>query len=303
MNKNSPKISIGLPVFNGEKYLADALDSLLAQSFSDFELIICDNASSDATAGICEKYAKTDSRIRYFRNKKNVGAAPNFNHTFHVAAGEYFKWAAHDDLCAPEFLARCIETLDADPSAGLAYPRAFIIDELGQKIEPYNLKLPTDSDSAAVRFEALLRGHKCFEVFGLIRSNMLAKTPLIGAYPHGDGVLLARLALLGKFVEVPEYFFFPRRHQEQSMIMVRDYRKYATWFNPKLRNRILFPYWRIHFEFLRSIWCAQLPKHERIRCCRHLIRCVRKKRRLFREDLDFQLQRLRQTLTNGVSEA
>ena len=95
-----PRVSIGLPVYNGENYMAAAIDSLLAQTFTDFELIISDNASTDATEQICRDYAHRDGRIRYYREEVNRGAAWNFTHTFELARGEYFKWHAHDDLCA-----------------------------------------------------------------------------------------------------------------------------------------------------------------------------------------------------------
>ena len=112
MLNNKPRVSIGMPVFNGENYLAEALDSLLTQTFSDFELIISDNASTDKTEEICRAYAVRDQRIRYFRNQENLGASRNYNRVFELSSGEYFKWAAHDDLCAPEFLGRCVDVLD-----------------------------------------------------------------------------------------------------------------------------------------------------------------------------------------------
>ena len=98
------KISIGLPVFNGETYLQTALESLCAQTFEDFELLIVDNASTDRTGEICRKAANHDRRIKYFRNTENIGAAKNFNKAFEISNSEYFKWAAHDDICAPQFL-------------------------------------------------------------------------------------------------------------------------------------------------------------------------------------------------------
>ena len=99
-----PRVSIGLPVYNGENFLEFALDSILGQTFQDFELIISDNASTDATESICRRYAAKDSRIRYYRNPNNQGAAQNYNRVFALARGEYFKWAAHDDVCKPNYL-------------------------------------------------------------------------------------------------------------------------------------------------------------------------------------------------------
>src|SRR5436190_12174806 len=94
-----PIVSIGLPVFNGERYLRQALDSLLGQDFQDFELIISDNASTDRTAEICRAYVAKDRRIRYYRNESNIGSAPNYRRVFELARGEFFKWCSHDDVC------------------------------------------------------------------------------------------------------------------------------------------------------------------------------------------------------------
>ena len=100
-----PRLSIGLPVYNGENYLAESLDALLGQTYEDFELIISDNASTDGTADICRRYAKQDSRIRYIRQPRNIGCAPNHN-TGRYARGELFKWASDDDLYARDLIER-----------------------------------------------------------------------------------------------------------------------------------------------------------------------------------------------------
>src|SRR5215207_1517689 len=112
MNTDLPRVSVGLPVYNGENYLAEAIDSVLAQTYQNFELIISDNASTDSTEEICRDYAARDRRIRYFREPQNRGAAWNFNHTFELARGEYFKWVAHDDVIGPQYLARTVDQLD-----------------------------------------------------------------------------------------------------------------------------------------------------------------------------------------------
>ncbi len=115
------RLSIGLPVYNGERFLSAAIDSLLRQTFEDFELIISDNASTDATGAICRGYADQDRRIRYLPTKENIGSAPNFNRVIELASAPYFSWAAHDDVRAPQYLERCVEVLDRDPSVILAY--------------------------------------------------------------------------------------------------------------------------------------------------------------------------------------
>jgi glycosyltransferase involved in cell wall biosynthesis len=118
MSDTNPKVTIGVPVYNGEKYLAAALDTLLAQSFEDFELIISDNASTDCTEEIARAYAARDGRVRYERSGANRGCAWNHNRVFALARGRYFRWAAHDDLCAPTLLARTVELLRRTNGSG-----------------------------------------------------------------------------------------------------------------------------------------------------------------------------------------
>lgn len=130
-----PTVSIGLPVFNGENYLEEAIQSILHQTFTYFELIICDNNSSEDIGAICNKYEQQDSRIRYYRNDENVGASRNFNQTFELARGPYFKWAAHDDRLAADFVERCVSVLDRDPDMVLCFSRTQVIDAEGRETE------------------------------------------------------------------------------------------------------------------------------------------------------------------------
>ena len=290
----APRVSIGMPVFNGERYLEEAVRSILAQTFRDFELLICDNASTDGTEAIARRLAAGDDRIRYIRNEENIGAAPNFNRVVEFAKGEYFKWAAHDDLCEPACLERLVEVLDSDPDTVIAFSNTTIIDADSEPIEPYDFDLGADVPSADDRLRAVLVRHKCFEIFGLIRLAVLRQTPLIGAYSHGDGVLLAELALHGKFTEVPEALFLARRHPEQSMAMIGDYRRYAVWFNPALRNKMLFPHWRIFFEYLRSVlrFRVRLSVAQRWRCALVVARAAVARRNSLWRDVGYQLRRV-----------
>lgn len=125
---NNSRVSIGMPVYNGEPFLRETLDAILAQTFRDFELIISDNASTDATEQICREYAAQDKRISYSRNQQNIGASANFNRVFKLSSGEYFKWSAADDLHASDFLAKCVEILDRDRSVVLCHSQVQIIN-------------------------------------------------------------------------------------------------------------------------------------------------------------------------------
>jgi glycosyltransferase involved in cell wall biosynthesis len=285
-----PLLSIGLPVYNGERFLPQAIQSVLDQSFTDYELLILDNASTDRTPEIAKEHAARDRRIRYHRNARNVGAARNFNLAFELTSGRYFKWAAHDDVLDPSFLERCIAALELDPGAVLACTKATIVDEHGKPLFDYDPALAMSASDGAVRLEALLAEHKCFQIFGVIRRNALERTRLIGLHAHGDGVLLAHLALLGRFVEVPEFLFRAREHPSQSMTLIGDYWNYAEWFNPDLVGRRTFPHWRMFGEYLRVIMSAPLGLRERTASLAALGRVLRERWPLLRGDILFYLR-------------
>jgi glycosyltransferase involved in cell wall biosynthesis len=156
MNNSHPRVSMGMPVYNGEKYIEEAIESILAQTYIDFELIISDNASTDRTQEICQGYADHDERIRYYRNPTNLGAAPNYNRTFQLSSGEYFKWAEDDDLIATDFLVKCVEVLDQDPNIVLCFPIARVIDENGTILGDYEYKSDTSSPEPHIRFRNLV---------------------------------------------------------------------------------------------------------------------------------------------------
>lgn len=287
--QQTPKVSIGLPVYNGENYLREALDSLLSQSHKDFELIIGDNASTDNTRNICETYAKKDQRIRYFRHEVNIGAAANYNRIFELAIGNYFKWAAHDDVCSPDFLKDCVEKLDSDPSVVLCYPKEIAIDKNGAIIENYMDKYHKlknlNSTSTYRRFHDLsCFNHGCYMVFGLIRSSALNLTPKIANYVGSDRVLLAELSLLGGFWESPEPIYF-RRHSEQYCALENDSTR-TSWFNPDSKQKFAFTDSKNFVEYIRAIHRVNLSRPKKILCYLVLIDWLKKKRhRLFKEIL------------------
>ncbi len=264
MNSNLPIVSIGLPVFNGEDYLEAALESLLTQTFTDFELIISDNASTDRTAAICEAYAAKDARIRYHRNDYNIGAAENFNRVFHLSRGKYFKWAAHDDLCAPTFLERCIEILEQDSSVVLCAPKTGRIDWAGnaqptKQDEARHL----DSWQAPDRFRAIvLHTFWSYELFGLIRSAALRKVRLQRSNYGTDRVILAELSLHGRFMLIPETLFFRRFHLKQSTC-IQSAKERQQWHSGDRKRS----FWECGtVGFLQAIVQAPLTDAERIRC-------------------------------------
>lgn len=215
----SARVSLGLPVYNGENFIAEAIQSLLDQDFADFELIITDNASTDRTAEICRAFAASDCRIRYFPNGRNLGAGPNFNRAFELSCGTYFKWCAHDDLISRNFLKEAVRVLDEKASAVIAYPTLQGIDRHGA-LTPYREGGLPDMGgwSPASRFRTFATELGCdAAVFGLCRRGALALTSLHESYYGSDRALLAEMALLGEFIHVPNAILYNRDHPTRSV--------------------------------------------------------------------------------------
>ena len=267
MNTSTLRVTIGLPVYNGQNYLAETMESLLAQTCTDFELVISDNASTDRTEAICREYAVRDERIRYYRQEENVGASANYNRVFELARGVYFKWAAHDDLLAPTYLERCVAVLDADPDVVLAYTQAKAIDDQGQVVKVYPGKHHFSAAAPRERFyEFVLDPHPVVAVFGLMRRDVLGRTRLIGKYAGSDRPLLSELSLLGKFYEVPEHLFFYRFHEEQSWGGNKSPQAQQAWYDPRRADKITFPQWRLLREHVRSIERSPVGLADRASC-------------------------------------
>lgn len=243
------KVVIGLPVFNGEKFIASALECLLGQTYGDFELIISDNASSDRTEQICQEYAERDSRISYVRQPENLGAVPNFNRVFEISDSEYFKWAAVDDQCDPTYLEKAVQILDNHPDVVWCHSRSSHIDVTGQLLdEADSLDVSyadRESQSPSARFKAVLLGKKgCLDTYGLIRSDAIRKTPLYLPCYGPEKVFIAELALLGPYKEIPETLFFARVHAEGSGNMQTEAEQQAFTDPRRIRR---FPLTRLKF--------------------------------------------------------
>lgn len=267
----APRLSVGLPVYNGERYLAAALGSLLDQDYTDFELIVCDNASDDRTEEICRAFAAADPRIRYVRQDRNLGAAANYNHCVALARGEYFKWAAHDDVCAPTFLSACVRTLDEDAAVVLCHSASLRIDAAGRSVGSYPDEVDAMDKAPHRRFRRVIREpHYCIPVFGVMRLAVLKATPRHGDYVGADRNLLAELSLHGKVRLLPEPLFQRRDHAESSVSKYSDERQRLAWFDPRHEGRRSYPTWRRLREYAAAIGRAPLSTPERLRCLAEL---------------------------------
>jgi glycosyltransferase involved in cell wall biosynthesis len=276
-----PRVCIGMPMYNAERYLAQAIESELGQTFSDFEIVICDNASEDGTEELCRAFARRDKRIRYYRNSLNIGAGPNHVRVFEMARSEFFKWHSSDDTCESTFLEKCVAALDADPGLVLCHSLTELMDAAANVYGAYERRQPTSSNSAPERFRQMIwYDHMCYQIYGLIRTESIRDCGGMGCYVHGDGVLLARLALRGRFHELPEYLFFNRRHNDQSAAALPERVKTnqrrlfncvgpqppAEWWDPKNRDTVTFPYFRMLYEYIAAISEVSLPIRDRAVC-------------------------------------
>ena len=229
--KPSRPLTIGLPVFNGEEYLSQALESLLAQTYDGFELIIADNASTDRTEEIARDFQTRDRRVQYDRVEKNIGAIANFNRVVQLSDSKYFKWAAHDDICEPTYLERCLQVLDDTPSVVWCHSQSGKIDAEGKVLrrdDPLadgwshtsHAGLPRDdyqSQRPYRRFRGVLLGTSwCADSYGVIRTDALRKTRLLCPCFGSEKVLIGALSLRGRYEEVAETLFYQRIHHKAA---------------------------------------------------------------------------------------
>jgi glycosyltransferase involved in cell wall biosynthesis len=270
-----PRLSIGLPVYNGENYLAEAIDALLGQTFGDFELLISDNASTDETAHICARYRALDPRVRYFRQDRNIGCAPNHNFVVSQARGALFKWAAHDDLYACELLERCVDALDKYPNAVLAQSFTALIDDSGAVTQTVKYALDTAGSSAPERFRSVLFDPGGDDGGAVIRTPVLRQTALTGSYYRADRTFVAELALYGSFYQVPDWLYFRRDHPERASRAFSSVRSWCANLDPRRADRVRNPVVRLYGEYIwgyiSAIRRAPLTPAERRACYRHLM--------------------------------
>jgi glycosyltransferase involved in cell wall biosynthesis len=273
-----PRVSVGLPVYNGAVWLRETLESLLAQTYCDFELIISDNASTDETQSICEQYASSDRRIRYLRQDTNRGLCWNWNHVFEVSRSNYFKWAACDDLCLPTFLESAVGVLDQHADVAWCHTLSRHIDSIGKPVAGDTTCAISHihfangsgrcccrtSEQPAERFKAVLLGQNGLDCYGLIRSEVIRKTALLLPHYGAEKVLLAELALRGRFFEIPETLFLARIHEEAAgnLHSQREQRRLMNPVDKKWRLERL----SLLRGYISAIQRAELPLAEQLRC-------------------------------------
>lgn len=234
---NLPRISVGMFVYNGGESISQAITSILSQTFKEFELIISDNASTDETDAICREFAAKDTRIRYIRQERNLGAEANCLFVLDAAVGEYFMWAAHDDVRSPEYLEVNLEYLSAHPDyVASTSPVQF----MGGRPDSFKMgDRSLDQENAEERFLAGLETWRaCGRFYSLMKRDAVASSKMIrsGSYIGADIAFVLELSLQGKFRRVEQGYVELGRHGVSgSGNIYRKYRSSAlNWFVPFL---------------------------------------------------------------------
>lgn len=270
MSKTS-LISIGLPVYNSERYVTESIDSLLNQTFRDFHLIICDNASTDQTPVICKNYAKQDNRVIYYRNSVNIGLPQNFNHVFTLSQSPYFQWATADDYWAPSFLEKALTIMESDTDIALCYSKTVLVDAEGSNPQPYDDDLHLVNDIPRERFIQFLERIKlCNQVMGVSRSSMVKRTHLLGEHGGSDINFLAELALYGKLYELPERLFFRRFHKDSTSWARNDSKHQARRYHSKKSSDIILTRWRQYVAFFLAVHGSSISFRDKLALDRYL---------------------------------
>jgi glycosyltransferase involved in cell wall biosynthesis len=270
-----PRVSVGIPVYNGEAYLGEAIRSVQAQTLRDLEILISDNGSTDASPEIAERFASEDPRIRFVRQSENRGAAWNYNEVLRMAQAPLFKWMPADDRMAPLHLERCAAALDATPAAVLAYPQTELIDRDGQLLGSYEDGLAL-LQSAPWRRAAhfILSINLCNAVLGLFRSEALRGTRQIQGFAGADAVLLLETALRGQILEIPERLFQRRVHPGASHEANRDRDALERWFDPNAKRGFRLPVRHaLLVAYLRASREAPIPAGERALAAAAILAC------------------------------
>lgn len=263
--QNDPRVSIGLPVFNGERYLRGAIESVLNQSFQDFELILSDNASTDSTWDICQSYAKQDRRIRLNRNRANIGANSNFRLALELARAPYFTWIAHDDLLAEGFIEQCHEFLSTHPDYVLCCPENAVIDEHGGWIYSVFSDYDLTSDRPDARYLKCL-DHYAYgynAIYGLIRNDALKSINYDSLTFAPDHFIVLSLSLLGKFRHINEVLRMYRFHGDQISLKAEPETQVEVFLGPN-KEIPVFPRMRFFLRLFSVVLSTRIPLSRRI---------------------------------------
>jgi glycosyltransferase involved in cell wall biosynthesis len=258
MSSGTPLVSIGMCVYNEERFISQALDSLLSQTFRDFEIIIVDNASQDATERICQDYISRDNRIRYLRNAANIGGAKSGKLALTKSSGRYFMWAGGHDLWHPSYISECLNVLESDPQVVLCYAQVTVIDANGDPQELIEDAIDTRSLDAFNRCRATMWGLSripiCDPINGLIKSDSLRRTEPARNVWGPDNLILIELSLDGAIAQIRKPLYYRRTVRNPAKDVALWTERYLERINPQNREkRVLLTYSRMCYEYFRII--------------------------------------------------
>lgn len=278
MKTKPPVVSIGLPVYNGERFVSEAIQCVLDQTFSDWELLICDNASTDSTVEICRQFAARDSRIRIHQNARNMGVCFNYSEVFRLSRGRYFKWMAHDDLFDPQFIEACVQELEKDEGVVLAFTKMCYVDAGGRLLRRQISELSVSGATVECRAKQFLASASqstdfLWLAYGVVRREVLEQCGSMGLYAGSDHVMLFRIALRGRIKQLEDEMFFRREHSEASTCKrgstVRERAKFAYADD---NRRLVLPWCRMLKEHIDSAMRAPVPFRSKLACASAVVR-------------------------------
>lgn len=244
--------------------MRETLTSLLVQDYTNLEILVSDNCSTDGTDAICKETCAGDQRVRYERQKHNIGAAGNSIHVLSQASGKYFMWASGHDLWSPNLVSTCVAALEAHPDTALAYASSQWIDEQGQPLHEESGWYDTRGTDALLRFFITFWGN-AHPILGLIRTEYLQGLPRIHACVGSDQIVLGELALKGGFLHVPDATWW--RRQPRAMESYQDRMKRYTGEDFGLATSWLdrrLPLLRLPLELIRAVVRSRLKLVEKL---------------------------------------
>jgi len=264
-NTQRPRISFALPVCNAERFLGRALDSLFAQDFDDFEVVVCDNASTDGTQNLMRRYCEADKRVRYIRNEKNIGQIENFNRVCELARGDFVRWMGADDWLEPEYARKCTAALDARPDAvGVTTQWRYMDDE--GRVDFLDVPGPrVDAATPLRRLHLTLRllqnGELLFDpIYSLIRRDALERSGMLPVNRWTDRLLAFELCLMGPFCHLDDFLATRRNAREPRKVRIaRWHKRYEGW--KKREHR-----WMLYVNYAKIVGRAPLMIRQKLGC-------------------------------------
>ena len=285
-----PLASIGLPVYNGDDYLEEALESLVKQTYSNKEIIISDNGSTDGTQEICEQFASKYPFVKYHRYNENRGVAWNRNNAFHLTRGHYFLWFSHDDVLHPEYLEKCIKELEARNDTTIVYSQIRVIGPSGEDLH-YDESCLTDLDIDDVveRFKHCLnpQAYNQSTIYGVMEKATMLATPLHGDYIAADRCLVAQLSLLGKMHQIPEYLFYRRKHPANINSSLDD----MAVYQPGVKVSYVYPEWKVISVQVRTALSYEGSINTKIALLKEVLKFFLRRRGTFRHEITSNIRK------------